>query len=294
VKDQPGIEQKFEASFEACEALQEFAEAHRPGPVSHEASLIVAGTIARSAAAFKCIIKLCRMGYGDQASMLNRSFFEDMISAHWATLYPKRAARLLKRHDDWVRVHLARVRKRHNIAYELSTPLHTWTGSRKKRLRKLFGRGSWTGRPLPTMVKQVKPLWPDEASAERLQRTYDLFHRGNNILLHYSARSLQQRVDVNPDGSYSFNAGPSEVFVASALGFAFWTYANTISLGVTGDDESELAALARKYDAVVPDRHLPFEANRVDWYKGGPLLVFAAEDRPLDLVPVCLVVLLLS
>ena len=86
MKDQPGIEQKFEASFEACEALQEFAEAHRPGPVSHEASLIVAGTIARSAAAFKCIIKLCRMGYGDQASMLNRSFFEDMISAHWATL----------------------------------------------------------------------------------------------------------------------------------------------------------------------------------------------------------------
>ena len=116
------------------------------------------------------------------------------------------------------------------------------------------------------MVKQVKRLWPDKASAERLQRTHDIFHRGNNILLHYSARSLQQRVDVNPDGSYSFNAGPSESFIVSALGFAFWTYANTISLGVTGDAEAgaELAALAKKYDAVVPDRHLPFKEDGVD------------------------------
>jgi hypothetical protein len=255
--------EKFEASFEACEALQDFAKAHRPGPVQHEARLIVAGTIARSDVTFKCIVKLCRMGYGEQASMLNRTLFEDMISAHWATLFPKRAARLLMRHDDWVRVRLARLRDKHNIAYDLTSPLPTWTSGRKKRLRKLFRRGSWTGRSLPQMVKQVKKLWP-APGAERLERMHDLWHQGHNILMHYSARSLQLRVQQNPDGSYVFDTRPSETFVATALGFAFWTYANTVSLGLTGEDANELNALATKYDAVVPDRHVRFKEDDAD------------------------------
>jgi hypothetical protein len=252
--EQVEIVEKFDASLEACEALLEFAKAHRPStPFAHEASLIVSGTIARSTATFKCVVKLCRLGYGEQASMLNRTLFEDMISAHWATRFPKRAARLLKRHDEWARVRRAKAFDKHHVTYDLSTPLPQWSGKRKKRLQTLFRTGSWTGRSIPRMVIMVAPLWG--AESERMHRLHDVWHQGHNILMHYSARTLGLRIHENHDGSYAFHTGPSKHFVGTALGFAFWTYANTISLGLKGNALDDLNALATKYDAVVPDRH---------------------------------------
>jgi hypothetical protein len=253
---QEEIVKKFGPCFEACEALLEFARGHRPGDPKHEAALIVAGTIARSDANFKCVVELCRLGYGEEASRLNRVLFEDMVSAHWAVRFPKRATRLLARHDDWARVRIADARDKHNIAYELSSPLPTWWGKRRKRLRALFRGGSWSGRSVPRMVEMVRPLWPDEESAERLQLMHDVFHQGHNVLMHYSARTLGMRVHQADDGAFTFHNGPSERFVGPALGFAFWTYAQTLSLGVQGDDLTELSKLVTKYDFVVPDRYL--------------------------------------
>jgi hypothetical protein len=255
VDDQYEITKKYEASFKACDELLEFARQHRPPRPEHEAALIVAGTVARSDVTFKCLVKLCRLGYGEQASMLNRTLFEDMISAHWATRYPKRATRLLIRHDEWARVRRAKAYDKHELRYDQTTPLPTWWGKRRKRLQRLFGSGSWNGRSLPKMVEMVSPLWQG-ADRERLQRMHDVFHQGHNVLIHYSAKTLGLRVHEDADGSYTFHTGPSERFVALGLGFAFWTYANTISLGVDGDDLAALNELAAKHDAVVPDRYL--------------------------------------
>jgi len=75
-----------------------------------------------------------------------------------------------------------------------------------------------------------------------------------NMLMHHSARSMSIGVDIADEGSATFNVGPSTDLVALALGFAFWTYANTISLTVEGDDLTVLTKLVTKYDHVVPDR----------------------------------------
>ena len=42
-----------------------------------------------------------------------------------------------------------------------------------------------------------------------------------------------------------------------SLGFAFWTYANTVSLTVEGDDLTALSELGAKYSHVMPDAWLP-------------------------------------
>jgi hypothetical protein len=57
-------------------------------PISH-------WTLARSDRTFGMVVKLCRLGYDQQASMPNRSLFEDMISAHFAALRPASANRLM-------------------------------------------------------------------------------------------------------------------------------------------------------------------------------------------------------
>jgi hypothetical protein len=77
--------------------------------------------------------------------------------------------------------------------------------------------------------------------------------------MHYSAKTLGMRVHQNEDGAFTFHTWPSERFVGLALGFAFWTYAQTISLGVEGDDLMELSKLATRYDAIVPDRYLTLQ-----------------------------------
>jgi hypothetical protein len=85
---------------------------------------------------------------------------------------------------------------------------------------------------------------------------HDLLHQGYNILMHHSSRSLSFGVDVDEDGNAKFNLGPSTDLVSLALGFAFWTYANTLSLTVEADDLEALSELATRYDHVVPDRSL--------------------------------------
>jgi len=257
MREQKDVAAKFAPSFEACDALLEFAKNHRPGWPKHQAALIVSGTIARSDANFKCVVQLCRFGFGEEASRLNRVLFEDMVSAHWAVRFPKRAAGLLARHDDWARVRLAKARDAHGVKYELTNPLPAWWPQRMKRLRRLFRNQSWNGRSVPKMVAMIKPLWPDAKAAERLQLMHDVFHQDHNVLMHYSARTLGMRVQQDDDGAFTFHTGPSERFVGLALGFAFWTYAQTISLGVAGDDLTELSKLATRYDAIVPDRYLP-------------------------------------
>jgi hypothetical protein len=51
----------------------------------------------------------------------------------------------------------------------------------------------------------------------------------------------------NYPGGSVFDVGPSERGVASALRFGFWTYANTISLVLTGDPRDKLEELMGRY-----------------------------------------------
>src|SRR5581483_791101 len=103
---------------------------------------------------------------------------------------------------------------------------------RRKRMEQLFRRGTWTGRSVPRMVEQVESMWPEGADRDRLNRMHDVIHQGFSMLMHHSAGSLSLGYSTDEDGHVTFALGPSTALVALCLGFAFWTYANTVSLTV--------------------------------------------------------------
>jgi len=61
----------------------------------------------RSFNTFCAAVELARMGFGQQAAMLNRSLFEDMIDGHWVTLEPELAVQRLEEHHLHGRMLLA-------------------------------------------------------------------------------------------------------------------------------------------------------------------------------------------
>jgi hypothetical protein len=253
VEDQTSIEEEFLQSLEACDALDKFGRAHRPSRESGSTP-VLNWTLARSTRTFKIIVKLCRLGFGQQASMLNRTLFEDMIFAHWAAQFPKRSTRLIVWHEQYVKLRRIAVYEDHKIRHNMTAP--KWDATREKRMRGLFRRQTWTGRSIPKMVEKVEEMWPRGEDRDRLKRMHDVLHQGHNTLMHHSSRSLSFGVEVDGDGNAKFNLGPSSDLVALALGFAFWTYANMLSLTVQGDDLEALNELATRYDHVVPDRSL--------------------------------------
>ena len=55
------------------------------------------------------VATLCKLGYGQQASMLNRSLFEGMILGAWAAMRPASANRLMAWHEEYVRFRRAKM-----------------------------------------------------------------------------------------------------------------------------------------------------------------------------------------
>src|SRR2546423_7233757 len=111
---------KLDQALAACRELQALAKANRPKRMpEHEARLIVLWTVARSDKTFQAIHFLCDPdaggGYGEQAGMLNRTLFEDMVTAHWATRFPARAAKQIAEQDRYVGLESWKVLKRHKM-----------------------------------------------------------------------------------------------------------------------------------------------------------------------------------
>jgi len=117
---------------------------------------------------------------------------------------------------------------------------------------------------MPQMVHAVEGMWAEGDERASLHRMHDFWHQGLNILLHHSARSLNYGYSVDATGKVTFSLGASTDLVPLALGFAFWTYANMVSLTVERDDLAKLTELAAQYSHVMPDawlRHLIAEAK---------------------------------
>lgn len=186
--------------------------------------------------------------------MLNRTLFEDMVYAHWAARFPSRSDRLMQWHEGWIKLDRIAVHEKHGVPHGMTPP--DWDDLRQKRMRKLFRKRTWTGRSVFQMLTAVETMWRTEGDRKRLWRMHDVIHQAHNGQMHHSTRSLSFGVDVCEDGRVAFRLGPSEDLVPLELGFAFWTYANTVSLTVAGDDVLELDALATKYDSICPDREL--------------------------------------
>ena len=75
--------------------LYEFASNNRPAPQGFTAvEGLLLDTYARSTKTYQAVVRLAYIGYGQQAFMLGRPLFEDMVVAHWIRRNPKSVRRL--------------------------------------------------------------------------------------------------------------------------------------------------------------------------------------------------------
>jgi hypothetical protein len=153
---------------------------------------IVLWTLPRSYRTFKVGVAVCKAGYGQQAAMLNRTLFEDMLAAHWAMKHPQIAADRMIEHDQYTAVLRAEQYDKHGIPHrDVSLPKYTEAQRRRLDVRYRNGSRPWTGKSIPQMLRAVAPMWP-EGDRRLLLQMHDIAHAANSTLLHHSATSLSQ------------------------------------------------------------------------------------------------------
>jgi SEC-C motif/Family of unknown function (DUF5677) len=222
--------------IDACERLREFAISMtepwggRALDNDRIEDLLVAVIFTRSISTYWAATRLARVGFGDQAAMLNRSLFEDMVDTHWVTVQPGVAKERLEQHDLHGRMLLADA-VRAEIDVVPADEIPTFDPSERKKLDNIFGEygtNSWTGIGLHTRVKRIEHLWRDPKVAG-LHFMRRIVHRENNQLLHLSAYSIAAQVRGRDEGGITLRVGPNTEHVGNALLAAFWIFGQTIS-----------------------------------------------------------------
>lgn len=190
---------------------------------------LIAVFFARTFNSFCAAIELCRLGLAEQAAMLNRSLFEDMVDAHWITLDPDRAVELINDHQRHGQMLIADAADR-QLAFLDEEALPAFDPSDRPRLDKLFGRygeRSWTTRSLFERVKAIEHLWDDEERASGLWFHHDIVHAFNNRMLHPSGVGLAGMVRSFDQRGFSVKMGPQGELIGEALTAALWCAMHT-------------------------------------------------------------------
>jgi hypothetical protein len=222
--------------------------------LEHPHDGLMGALIARSVKTFAAFPHLVRNGYGEQAAMLNRSLFEDMVDAHWVSVHPDLAVERYEqqtRHNSMVMAE--RVAKHRDIYPDVVLPEHDKED--RRQLNGIFGRYGdkhWTGLNLHQRTEAIEECWTDEEGRGHLRFFRDIAHRLNTQLLHASAYSLNETIRAERSPTPSYKLGPSTDNIDQAIFCAYWTFLQTASLMVEHfqlDDPAVLAALR--------DRHMP-------------------------------------
>jgi Family of unknown function (DUF5677) len=242
----PEIVEQFRPQFEACDALYEFAANNRPEPSGFSAvEGLLLDTYARSTKTFQAIIRLAYVGYGEQAIMLGRPLFEDMIVGHWIRRNPDAVRRL----EEFRLLTVERLREKGNryskpdVLEQLPTPI---ARERRDELNEKFsGNRHWTGLSLDALVKSVEDEWPEDGNQRGLVwEVYEFDCFQANHLIHHGHAGLSAGRTERP-GRRSYNVGASPRYIREALRIGFFSYANTLTLVIP--ETQEFDALYEKY-----------------------------------------------
>jgi hypothetical protein len=180
---------------------------------------------------------------------LNRSLFEDLLTAHWVNLNPDEAAERLQKHER----HTEMLWKEHltdrgvDLGALADSP--DLTDEERKELTSLFGQWgqiSWTGLTTYELVTAVESSWGDDREQGLLWHMHDVHLRHANRTIHVSADGLL-RPTAHPERSdlLLYDAAPSDRDVPIALLAAFWAYANLMRLVFPRSQRDALVAFYR-------------------------------------------------
>jgi hypothetical protein len=245
----PRITDELRREFEACQALLDFGLENRPSetPKGDAQADLVLATYARSSKTYQGLLRLAHVGYGDQALMLGRSLFEDMLIAHWIVKNTNAPGKL-ERYRRYTVVRLREAaHKYHRDDYLAQLP-DTESRTQRDELKNEFaGSHNWTGFTLDALVSELEAEWGGEGDRKLLWETY-AFSVGNaNQVLHHSHLGVAStRVERTPVLT-KFNIGGSPKFVRDALFVAFFSYVNTMSLVLDGEPSDALTLLCESH-----------------------------------------------
>jgi Family of unknown function (DUF5677) len=179
-----------------CVELFSLASRSEPLDVSREADEILYRIAARATKTFRAVLHLCILGHGEQATMLNRSLFEDVLTAHWVDRHPDEAVERLRKHER----HTAVLWKEHLSGRGLElgalAQLPDLINDEREELQSLFGahgQNAWTGLNTYELLQDVEASWGDERERELLRHMYDVHLRHANKTIHVTSEALLQR-----------------------------------------------------------------------------------------------------
>lgn len=223
----------------ACERLRDFAhglthpwQGRDLDGEAHPEDMLVAALFARAFGTFSAVIHLARSGFGEQASMLNRSLFEDMVDIHWVCAEPTRAVQLYEDHHTHGKMLLAdQVTKYSDLLGQTEVP--EFDPDDRDRLNDLFGpygSKSWTTLNIHQRVEAIEHFWDDDENRRLLRFFRDIPHQANNRALHVTAQGLTSLVRGRDAEGVTLRAGPGPEMLEQALFGAFWIFAQILGL----------------------------------------------------------------
>lgn len=244
------IAKSYGDRLRACRELLEFAIGEVQNwsgrSIKRGADRIIIFEAARATKSFDAVIRLCELGYGEQAVMLNRSLFEGMAVAHWASTNRREAAWLFRRHAKFGSTLWRETFDRLGWLDDADRKHWRTVGPKERdEFVKLFGKHGerpWTRRSLPRILQEVENQW-DEQGRGHLWAMHDVANRHSNLVLHSSSFSAGATATAETDGELHMTIGASNQFIDQALYFAYWTYGQHVGLLIKVFRLSSLAAL---------------------------------------------------
>jgi hypothetical protein len=182
----------YAPQFEAAEALLGTVWESRPEGVEidgiGDVRILLLHVFGRGTQSYQGVLALCRAGLPDQAYMICRSLYEDMIASYWARLDQNRdglVERVLRQEKHWD--------ERQDRAFRslgTQVPDDPMSEEEWNRLQDEFSGGtkSWFGR-LAAAEKRVF----DSVDAEELgwlQHLSEVHHNAENMTLHTTVEGL--------------------------------------------------------------------------------------------------------
>ena len=139
------VDRHYGRQLEACDRLRDYAidllEVWRGRELDpdkpHEP--LHAAIFARSLNTYWAAIELASIGFGEQAAMLNRSLFEDMVDAHWLSVEPALAVERYEHHDEHGKMLLAATLTSYPDVFP-PDDLPEFDAERRKELDAVFGQ----------------------------------------------------------------------------------------------------------------------------------------------------------
>ena len=172
------IARDYEPQFRAADALLQaiWDSAPRQGT---EFQVALMNVLARSIGTYRALLQLLRGGFTDQAWMLNRVLFEDMVFAYWIALDPESAEEKISENIRVVGQRSDYVRDRLNEEGADGLRELEWTGRTElvKDMRK--------------RIAEIEDLWGAVVgNTDELYMLHEGTYRHSNRFVHVSGTSL--------------------------------------------------------------------------------------------------------